>query len=179
MPNGQTYEDWLEDKGLIKELKALLTHKYGGDSEVMWAANKLGETTYSLARKWALAEELEAAGADQDPEVRRAAQELLKPIEFGDNVTRWEDGNQRTQDTAEQQRALARELADKRRQDDTLQAYLDGVSHLLTDKDRPLHRAQSDDTLSNVVRARTLTVLPRLDGARRARVVQYLHENLA
>src|SRR5215216_5086481 len=48
-------------------------------------------------------------------------------------------------------------IADERRQDDTLQAYLDGMSQLLTDKDRPLHRAQAGDSLRSVARARTLT----------------------
>jgi hypothetical protein len=41
---------------------------------------------------------------------------------------------------ADQQRTLDREIADQRRQDDTLQAYLDGMSHLLTDEKRPLQR---------------------------------------
>jgi uncharacterized protein YjbI with pentapeptide repeats len=70
-----------------------------------------------------------------------------------------------------------REIADERRQDDTLQAYLDGVSQLLTDKDRPLHRSPRDDRLRTVARARTLTVLSRLDDDRKARVVQFLYES--
>ncbi len=74
--------------------------------------------------------------------------------------------NQRTQ-----------KIAHESRQDDTLQAYLDGMAQLLTDKDRPLHRAQLGDSLSTVARARTLTVLPRLDGDRKARVVQFLYES--
>ena len=68
-------------------------------------------------------------------------------------------------------------IADERRQDDRLQAYLDGMSELLTDKDRPLHRAQVGDGLSTVARARTLTVLPRLDGERKRSVVQFLYES--
>ena len=78
---------------------------------------------------------------------------------------------------AEEQRRLDREIAQDRRQDDTLQAYLDGMCQLLTDKDRPLHRAQPGDSLNTVARARTLTVLPRLDGGRKARVVQFLYES--
>jgi uncharacterized protein YjbI with pentapeptide repeats len=84
--------------------------------------------------------------------------------------------NQRRDKNAEDQRALDRELADERRQDDTLQAYLDGMSELLTDKDRPLHRARPGDSLSSVARARTLTVLPGLDGRRKGRVVRFLYE---
>ncbi len=85
--------------------------------------------------------------------------------------------NQRTRDTADQERKLDREIADGRRQDDTLQAYLDGMSQLLTDKELPLHRAQPGDSLSTVARARTLTVLPRLDGERKGSVLQFLFES--
>jgi uncharacterized protein YjbI with pentapeptide repeats len=96
--------------------------------------------------------------------------------------------NRRTQETANQQRELDRKLAqqraetdrkiaDDRQQDTTLQAYLDGMAQLLIDKEQPLHRAQQGDSLSSVARARTLTVLPRLDGDRKARVVQFLYES--
>jgi uncharacterized protein YjbI with pentapeptide repeats len=96
--------------------------------------------------------------------------------------------NQRTREAADEQRALDRqiadeqrsldrEIADARRQDDTLQAYLDGMAQLLTDKDPPLHRAQVGDSLSTVARARTLTVLARLDGQRKRSVVQFLYES--
>jgi hypothetical protein len=85
--------------------------------------------------------------------------------------------SRRTQEDAYQQRRVDREIADECRQDDMLQAYLDGMSQLLTDNDRPLHRAQVGDSRSTVARARTLTVLPRLDGDRKARVVQFLYES--
>jgi uncharacterized protein YjbI with pentapeptide repeats len=51
------------------------------------------------------------------------------------------------------------------------------MSQLLTDKDRPLHRAELGDRLSTVARARTLTVLPRLDGERKRSVLQFLYES--
>jgi len=51
------------------------------------------------------------------------------------------------------------------------------MSQLLTDKDRPLHRAPRGDSLSTVARARTLTVLTRLDGVRRGSVVRFLYES--
>jgi hypothetical protein len=75
---------------------------------------------------------------------------------------------------AQAQQAL--DVEDQRAQDAALQAYLDQMSHLLTDAKRPLRRAQPSDDLSIVARARTLTVLPRLDGERKARVVQFLYE---
>jgi len=76
-----------------------------------------------------------------------------------------------------QQREREQRIADERAQDEALQAYLDQISQLLTDKERPLHRAQQGDSLSTVARARTLTVLSRLDGHRKASVVQFLNES--
>jgi hypothetical protein len=75
-----------------------------------------------------------------------------------------------------QQRERELEIAERRTQDEALQAYLDVMSQLLTDEKRPLRRAQIGDSLSSVARARTLTVLPRLDGGRKGRVVQFLYE---
>jgi hypothetical protein len=80
--------------------------------------------------------------------------------------------SRRTKDDAEQQRKADRQIADDRRQDDTLQAYIDGMSQLLTDIELPLHRAQRGDSLSTVARARTLTVLGRLDSVRKRSVLQ-------
>jgi hypothetical protein len=71
-----------------------------------------------------------------------------------------------------------RVAAEQRAQDEALQAYLDGMSQLVTDKDRPLHRSPRSDRLRTVARARTLTVLSRLDGDRKARVVQFLYESV-
>jgi hypothetical protein len=76
-----------------------------------------------------------------------------------------------------QQARTDRELADERRQNDTLQAYLDGMSQLLTDKERPLHMAQSGDSLRTVARARTLTVLGRLDSGRKRSILEFLFES--
>jgi hypothetical protein len=76
-----------------------------------------------------------------------------------------------------QQREREQRIANERAQDETLQAYLDGMSELLTDKAQPLHRAQPGDRLSTVARARTLTVLGRLDGGRKGSVLQFLFES--
>jgi uncharacterized protein YjbI with pentapeptide repeats len=65
----------------------------------------------------------------------------------------------------------------QRAQDDALEAYLNAVTELLTDDNRPLHRAQVGDRLSVVARARTLTTLTRLDGNRKGSVVQFLYES--
>jgi uncharacterized protein YjbI with pentapeptide repeats len=75
-----------------------------------------------------------------------------------------------------QQREREQQIANERAQDEALQAYLDGMSQLLTDKERPLHRAQEGDSLSTVARARTLNVLLRLDGERKRSVLLFLSE---
>jgi uncharacterized protein YjbI with pentapeptide repeats len=59
----------------------------------------------------------------------------------------------------------------------SLRAYLDYISRLLTDPDRPLHRSHWGDNLSVVARAQTLTALGRLkDGGRKAVVLKFLYE---
>jgi len=76
-----------------------------------------------------------------------------------------------------QQRDREQRIANERAQDEALQAYLVGMSELLTDKEQPLHRTRPGDRLSAVARAWTLTVLPRLNSDRKARVVQFLYES--
>jgi len=89
-----------------------------------------------------------------------------------------EDQRQAREDAAQEAQVQhTLEVEDQRAQDAALQAYLDQMSHLLTDAERPLRRAQPSDDLSIVARARTLTVLSRLDGQRKARVVRFLYES--
>jgi uncharacterized protein YjbI with pentapeptide repeats len=85
--------------------------------------------------------------------------------------------NRRAQDVAEQRAETDREIADQDRQDESLRAYLDNISGMLSDPDRPLHRARPWDGLSVVARARTLPVLRRLDAGRKRIVVQFLYES--
>jgi uncharacterized protein YjbI with pentapeptide repeats len=81
------------------------------------------------------------------------------------------------------------EVADQRAQDEALQAYLGQMSELLLHKDKPLlnqlqkngesgtdseESARSKE--STLARARTLTVLTRLDGGRKRSVVDFLFE---
>jgi len=65
---------------------------------------------------------------------------------------------------------------ERRAQDDALQAYLDQVGQLLLDKDPPLRQSEEDSEVRTLARARTLSVLARLDGGRKAQVVQFLYE---
>jgi len=85
---------------------------------------------------------------------------------------------ERELEIARQQREQELEIAERRTQDEALQAYLDEMSNmLLPNTDQPsLYQAQAGDRLSSVARARTLTVLSRLDGQRKAQVVQFLYE---
>jgi len=87
--------------------------------------------------------------------------------------------NQRTEQAQklENQRAEAeQDLAEQRAQDEALQAYLDQMSSLILDKDRPLHQTQEGDAVRILARARTLTILTRLDPSRKTAVMQFLLE---
>src|SRR5829696_3016723 len=83
---------------------------------------------------------------------------------------------ERELETARQQREREVEIAERRTQDEALQAYLDQMGQLLLDKDRPLRQSKEDDEVRTLARARTLTLLRRLDGERMASVLQFLVE---
>jgi uncharacterized protein YjbI with pentapeptide repeats len=75
------------------------------------------------------------------------------------------------------QREREEQLQHQRTEDATLQAYLDYMSGMLTDPDRPLRRAALGDNLSVAARAQTLTALGRLqDGERKGSAIQFLDE---
>jgi hypothetical protein len=69
-----------------------------------------------------------------------------------------------------------RELERQRAQENALPAYVDQMVRLLNDKDRPLRQSQRGDEVSILAKGQTLRVLPRLDGERKARVLQFLYE---
>jgi len=69
-----------------------------------------------------------------------------------------------------------RELEGQRAQQNTLPAYLDQMVRLLNDKDRPLRHSRGGEGVSILAKARTLRVLPRLDGEGKARVLLFLYE---
>jgi hypothetical protein len=78
-----------------------------------------------------------------------------------------------------QHRERELEIADRGAQDEAFEAYLDQMSAMLMpNTEQPsLYDALPGDSVSSVARARTLTVLPRLDGERKAWVVQFLYES--
>jgi hypothetical protein len=70
-----------------------------------------------------------------------------------------------------------RVAAEQRAQDEALQAYLDQMGQLLLDKERPLRQSKEGDEERTLARARTLTVLERLDGDRKGSVARFLYES--
>jgi hypothetical protein len=58
-------------------LKDALKRRFGNDSEVVEAVDKLERKPDSEGRKAVLQEEMDTVRVDEDPEVRQAAQELL------------------------------------------------------------------------------------------------------
>jgi len=78
----------------------------------------------------------------------------------------------------ENQRAEAeRELAEQRAQDEALQAYLNQMSMLLLEKNlRNSGSSEEDTEVRTLARARTLTVLGRLDPSRKKALIQFLVE---
>jgi hypothetical protein len=61
-------------------LKAVLRQKCGLDSDLVEAVEKLEKKPDSAGRKETLKEEVEAAKADQDPDIVKAAQALLDQL---------------------------------------------------------------------------------------------------
>jgi uncharacterized protein YjbI with pentapeptide repeats len=66
------------------------------------------------------------------------------------------------------------QLAEQRAQDEALQAYLDQMSGLLLERD--LRASEEDSEVRTLARARTLTVLGRLDPSGKTALMQFLVE---
>jgi uncharacterized protein YjbI with pentapeptide repeats len=85
------------------------------------------------------------------------------------------DREQRAQ-AAQREREL--EVENLRAQDEALQAYLNQMSQLLLDKERPLRQSQEGQEERTLAQARTLTVLEGLmDGGRKGSVVKFLSDS--
>src|SRR5829696_3546263 len=57
-----------------------LRRRFGDNSEVVRAVENLEKNPESAGRKQTLEEEVQSSGADQDPDVRKAAEELLDQL---------------------------------------------------------------------------------------------------
>ena len=73
------------------------------------------------------------------------------------------------------QENIQQQAEEQRAQDEALQAYLEGMGNLLLDEG--LLTSQEDEEVRTLARARTLTILGRVDGARKRSVVQFLYES--
>jgi hypothetical protein len=82
--------------------------------------------------------------------------------------------DQRQQKIENQRAEAERELAVERAQDEALQAYLDQMSGLLLERD--LRTSEKGSEVRTLARARTLTVLGRLDPSRKTALMQFLVE---
>ncbi len=82
----------------------------------------------------------------------------------------------REQETARSNRATDLEIARNREQETVLAAYLEQMSALLLAKDRGLRISQPEDEVQDVARAHTLAALRRVEGSRKAAIVQFLRE---
>jgi uncharacterized protein YjbI with pentapeptide repeats len=89
----------------------------------------------------------------------------------------WMFGAQQSahQNELEDQRAKnERQIEEQRAQDAALQAYIDQMSQLMLGGN--LRDSEEDSEVRTLARARTRTVLARLDGQRKGSVVQFLYE---
>jgi hypothetical protein len=75
---------------------------------------------------------------------------------------------------AEQQARTEREISEDRLREQTLQTYLDRMTELLLD--RGLGKPDAPEELKTVARARTLTVLRRLDPPRKGLLMRFLQD---
>src|SRR5215213_875091 len=82
--------------------------------------------------------------------------------------------DQRQQQIENQRAQAERELAEQRAQDEALQAYLDQMSSLLLEKD--LRKSEEGSEVRTLARARTATVMQRLDADGNRNVVRFLDE---
>ena len=80
----------------------------------------------------------------------------------------------RQQRTEDQRAQAERRLAEQSAQDEALQAYLDQLSALLLEKD--LRNSEEGSEVRTLARARTATVIQRLDAEGNRNVIRFLNE---
>ncbi len=85
-----------------------------------------------------------------------------------------ESARHREQAVTEQRAETERNIAADNRQEAALQTYLDRMAELFLDK--KLRKSEENSEVRAVARARTLTVLQRLDKDRKGALLRFLHE---
>jgi hypothetical protein len=106
---------------------------------------------------------------------------LLVPLVLGivaAGLTAWFNAQQNArQNDIEKSRAKAeRKLEEQRADDVALQTYLDQMNDLLLEHNLRNPEEGQDSEVQTIARARTLTVLGRLDSSRKKQVMQFLYE---
>jgi hypothetical protein len=71
----------------------------------------------------------------------------------------------------------AQDLEEARAREAELQTYFNDMGEMLLDENRPLPDAEPSGPLSSLARAKTLTILERLDGQRKGIVLLFLRES--
>src|SRR5918994_1471968 len=94
-------------------------------------------------------------------------------IAVGGWMFNWQQ-NIRQNDLEEKRASNEQALENQRAQDTALQAYLDQMSQLMLEGN--LRGSEEGSEVRTLARARTRTVLARLDGRRKGSVVQFLYE---
>lgn len=84
--------------------------------------------------------------------------------------------SRREREADERRRHRELDVENQRAQDTALQAYLDKMEQLLLDQERPLRSSQPENEVRTLARARTLTILGRLDPDRKRSVLQFVYE---
>jgi uncharacterized protein YjbI with pentapeptide repeats len=79
-------------------------------------------------------------------------------------------------DVEERRLEAAQHIEEQRAQDEALQTYLEQMGQMLLDKDRPLRQSKEGEEVQLLARARTVTILRRLDSARNRDILQFLRE---
>jgi hypothetical protein len=77
--------------------------------------------------------------------------------------------------TSQQGKVSDRENKDNQREA-ALQKYIDKMSELLLDANRPLRDSKSPDEVRKIARTRTLATISSLDGSRKGSLIQFLFE---
>jgi uncharacterized protein YjbI with pentapeptide repeats len=111
---------------------------------------------------------------NQAQERERNAQEDAREQQRERDATQRE---QERESAEEARRNREQEIDVQRAQDAELRAYLAQIGQLLLDKERPLGESKVGDAVRTLARARTLSVVPSLDGRRKRSVVQFLYES--
>jgi uncharacterized protein YjbI with pentapeptide repeats len=119
------------------------------------------------------------SSSSKEENKRDWVQILLAPLLIGIigvGLTAWFNTQQNERQIAMEERRAeeARHIEEQRAQDEALQAYLDQMTQLLVQED--LRHSDEGSEVRTLARARTLTILRRVDPDRQGAIIQFLYE---